>query len=51
MFLIAEIVKLRKDVKNDPVHKRIEQAMEEIEKMLDEEKGIKRTKFCFCKIF
>lgn len=34
-----EKVKLLQDVKNDPVHKRIEQAMEEIEKMLDEEKG------------
>eukprot|EP00105_Crassostrea_gigas_P002956 XP_011415657.1 PREDICTED: interferon-induced helicase C domain-containing protein 1 [Crassostrea gigas] len=34
-----EKVKLLQDVKNDPVHKRIEDVMEEIEKILDEEKG------------
>lgn len=34
-----EKVKLHLDVRNDPVHKRIEQLMEKIEKMLDDEKG------------
>lgn len=49
-FLFEEKVKLLQDVKNDTVHKRIEEVMEEIEKILDEEKGIKRTEFSFCKI-
>lgn len=44
MFFIAEKVKLLQDVKNDPVHKRIEQTMEKIEKILDEEKGIETKK-------
>lgn len=49
-FLFTEKVKLLQDVKNDPVHKRIEDVMEEIEKILDEEKGIKRTELSFCKM-
>lgn len=49
-FLFEEKVKFLQDVKNDIVYKRIEEVMEEIEKILDEEKGIKRIRFCFCKI-
>nr|XP_034330978.1 antiviral innate immune response receptor RIG-I-like [Crassostrea gigas] len=39
-----EKVKLLQDVKSDPIHKQIEQLMEEIEKIVDEEKGHLDTK-------
>lgn len=43
-FLIAVKGELLLDVKSDPVSKRIEQLMAEIEKIVDEEKGIMMTK-------